>query len=143
METPCRNGRKQFPSVAWRSSVIFMSHAHAQVKASPALQILIGPSVMSPQLHTTCWHGCGQFCSSRTGCLHEWPHILLHLTSMALYITYALPNLCLSPLNLMAKLRLTFVHSLLSFLLSTLPLASSHKYSLCPTTMAFLRIPGL
>lgn len=143
METPCRNGRKQFPSVVWRSSVIFMSHAHAQVKASLALQILIGPSVMSPQLHTNRWHGCGLFCSSRTWCFHKWPFILLYLTSMALYITVPLPTLCPSPLNPTAKLRLTFIHSLLPFLLSTLPLASSHKYSLCPTTMVFPRILGL
>lgn len=61
----------------------------------------------------------------------------------ALYITSPLPTLCPSPLNLTAKLRLRFIHSLLSFLLSTLPLASSHKYSLCPTTIVFSRTPGL
>lgn len=50
-ETSCRHGRKQFPGVAWQPSVIFMSHTHTQVKASPALQILIGPSVMALRLH--------------------------------------------------------------------------------------------
>lgn len=147
MGTPCRNGGKQFPSVAWRPSVIFMSHTHTQVKASPALQILRGPSVMSSQRHTTRWLGCGLFCPSRTGCLHKWLLILLHLTSMT--FTHRLSVLCaLCPVSEShGKARLTL--SIPSFLFcfpSCFPpalLDSPYKYLLCPPTMVSPMIPRL
>lgn len=75
-ETCCRYPRKQFPSVAQQTSVIFMSHIHAQVKAFPALQIGMSPSVTGLQLHphplAFLWPE-----SSRIQCLHKWPPLLL------------------------------------------------------------------
>lgn len=92
-EASRRPGRKQFPGVAWQPSVIFMSPAHTQVKASPALQVLTGSSVMALRLHTAHWHCRGPRRPSGTGAsftngpsscrtrqawrsLHTWPFAL-------------------------------------------------------------------